>query len=651
MKFNYYSSIIFFLLCQYVFSQEINTSIKDTIKGNKLEEVIITSSRTNSRMENTPTRVEVLGLEEMNEENNIKPGNIMSLLGDIAGIQMQQVSASSGNTLARIQGLNGRYTQLLKDGMPLFGGLSGNFGIMQIPPMDLKQIEIIKGSASTLYGGDAIGGIINLISKNPDFKRDLSFTVNQTSLAETNFNGYYAKRNKNFGFTLFTGQTFQNHLDIDGDGFTDVAQVNTTVIHPKFIFYVSPKSNITINYSGTFDTRKGGDTNYFNQYNSSLYHVSSNMKRHNFDGKWHYTISENSNFILKGSGSFLNQKFDTKDYLFDANQTIFFSEASYFHKSKKMNWVTGVNYNGDIFKDQSPYLLSLVTNYSNTTLGAFIQNTFKPSEKWIIESGIRYDITSHFGNFPLPRLSVLYKINNNISTRVNGGFGYKSPTVLSYVDLETDLSKTALINKLNAELSRGFNADINYKKRFSNGLDVTLNQSFFYTIITNPIYNSATSISVISLNNASQALVSKGFQSYCRFQMDDFEWYLGYVFTDIKKEYDQQNSQLQVTPKHNFSTTLFYESSEKWRFGIESSLIASQVDENYQPVKNYVLAAAMTQYKIKQFTIVLNVENLFDFKQSDYGKIYSGSIENPTFHKLWAPIDGRVFNLSLKYML
>jgi iron complex outermembrane receptor protein/outer membrane receptor for ferrienterochelin and colicins len=316
-----------------------------------------------------------------------------------------------------------------------------------------------------------------------------------------------------------------------------------------------------------------------------------------------------------------------------------------------MNWVTGVNYNVDIFKDQSPYLLPLVTNYSNTTLGAFIQNTIKPSEKWIIESGIRYDITSHFGNFPLPRLSVLYKINNDISTRVNGGFGYKTPTVLSYVDLETDLSKTTLINKLNAELSRGFNADINYKKRFSNGLDVTLNQSFFYTIITNPIYNSATSISAISLKNASQALVSKGFQSYCRFQMDDFEWYLGYVFTDIKKEYDQQNSQLQVTPKHNFSTTLFYESSEKWRFGIESSLIASQVDEIYQPVKNYLLAAAMTQYKIKQFTIVLNVENLFDFKQSDYGKIYSGTIQNPTFQKLWAPIDGRVFNVSLKYML
>ena len=175
------------------------------LSGNQheLEEVTVTSVRTNSRIEDIPTRVEVLGMDDLNEENGIKPGNIIGLLGDIAGIQLQQVSASSGNTFARIQGVNGRYTQLLKDGMPLFGGLSGNFGIMQVPPLDLKQIEIIKGSASTLYGGDAIGGIINLISKDPTDEHELSFTANESSLLETNLNGYYGKRYKKTGFTLF----------------------------------------------------------------------------------------------------------------------------------------------------------------------------------------------------------------------------------------------------------------------------------------------------------------------------------------------------------------------------------------------------------------------------------------------------------------
>ncbi len=97
------------------------------------EVVIVSSSRTNSRIEDLPTKVEVLGSEEVHEENGIKPGNIASLLGDIAGIQIQQTNAATGNADMRIQGLQGKYTQILRDGMPLFGGYSGSFSILQIP--------------------------------------------------------------------------------------------------------------------------------------------------------------------------------------------------------------------------------------------------------------------------------------------------------------------------------------------------------------------------------------------------------------------------------------------------------------------------------------------------------------------------------------
>ena len=128
---------------------------------------IISTTRTNQRMENAPLKVEVLGKEDMDEENTIRPANIASILGDVSGIQIQQSSAVSGNANVRIQGLEGRYTQLLRDGMPLYDGFSGNFGMLTIPPLDLRQIELVKGSASTLYGGGAIGGLINLISKNP----------------------------------------------------------------------------------------------------------------------------------------------------------------------------------------------------------------------------------------------------------------------------------------------------------------------------------------------------------------------------------------------------------------------------------------------------------------------------------------------------
>ncbi|MBS1611011.1 MAG: carboxypeptidase-like regulatory domain-containing protein, partial [Bacteroidetes bacterium] len=106
------------------------TIIMEKAEEEKMEEVIVSSSRTESRIENLPTKVEVLGAEEVSEEVGIKPGSIASLLGDVAGIQTQQTSAATGNTEMRVQGLPGKYTQILKDGMPLFGGYSGSFSIL-----------------------------------------------------------------------------------------------------------------------------------------------------------------------------------------------------------------------------------------------------------------------------------------------------------------------------------------------------------------------------------------------------------------------------------------------------------------------------------------------------------------------------------------
>src|SRR5690606_38064319 len=116
-------------------------------------------------IDDEPTRVEVIAGEEMEEKINMDPSSISMVLNESTGIQVQQTSAASVNYTFRIQGLEGRFTQLLRDGFPLYSGYSGSLSINQIPPLDLKQIEVIKGSSSTLYGGGAIAGLINLISK------------------------------------------------------------------------------------------------------------------------------------------------------------------------------------------------------------------------------------------------------------------------------------------------------------------------------------------------------------------------------------------------------------------------------------------------------------------------------------------------------
>lgn len=611
-----------------------------------LEEVTVTSVRTNSRIEQIPTRVEVLGGEDIHEENGIMPGNLLGIVGDVAGIQMQQVSASSGNTFARIQGLDGRYTQLLKDGMPLYGGLSGSFGLMQTPPLDLKQIEIIKGSCSTLYGGDAIAGIINLISKEPSLQQEASVTANETSFGETNLNTYLAKRYKDFGYTLFAGQTLRKATDINNDGLSEVPKVGSTVIHPRFEFYFSPKTTLTVDYSGTFDKRTGGDMRYFSTANDTLYHVQTQTTRNSATAKLVDNLTDNSNLTVKLSGSNVQQTIDTKFYDFKAAQSLYYSEISYFQQLKRMNWVVGINANGDNFDNRSPQIP--IDNYFYQTIGAFVQNTYNPIEALTIESGFRVDYQNRYGWFPLPRLSVMYKINKEFTARVNGGLGYKAPAPLNYLDPEVDLNKLSSVNGLKPEHSRGINADIGYQNHFDE-VNVTINQAFFASSISSPI-DSMLNRPTIVLYNAGKSVRTWGAQTYARIAIDELEIYFSYVYTNAKKLYDPNQTPI-CTPKHDLSNTNMYELNKHWTVGLENGLVAGQLDQNYRSVPAYYIMAAMVQYKTGPLTFVLNGENLMNVRQSNYGPLYDGTIDNPQFHQLWAPIEGRVINLSVTWKL
>jgi outer membrane receptor for ferrienterochelin and colicins len=247
--------------------REVSFVLPDTVlhviylvrQAEALEQIVISTTRSEAKMESSPLKVEVLGREEMEEENTIKPGNIASILGDVSGVQIQQSSPVSGNVNVRIQGLEGRYTQILRDGMPLFEGFSGGFGIMTIPPLDLRQIELVKGSASTLYGGGAIGGLVNLISKRPTAQQEAILTLNQTTLKESNINTYLAKRANGLGYTFFGGITRQGASDVNGDELTDVSKQKTYILHPRLFFYPSAKTTIIAGYTGTFSTNTGGD--------------------------------------------------------------------------------------------------------------------------------------------------------------------------------------------------------------------------------------------------------------------------------------------------------------------------------------------------------------------------------------------------------
>ncbi|HEX8460755.1 MAG TPA: TonB-dependent receptor, partial [Segetibacter sp.] len=195
------------------------------------------------------------------------------------------------------------------------------------------------------------------------------------------------------------------------------------------------------------------------------------------------------------------------------------------------------------------------------------------------------------------------------------------------------------------ERSSGANADINYKTK-AGEWSVILNQGFFVTRIKHPLVITNTSIA-ISYQNASQPLVSSGTESYIQLHRDELELYLGYTFTNTLRKYDPVNKYLPLTARHKFASVIAYEFSEKFRAGIESAFTGTQYLDNGNTTSPYLFAAAMIRYNLGKVSFVLNGENLLDYRLSKQQQTVYPPYNNPVFPEIWAPLEGRVINLSM----
>ncbi|MCZ4223180.1 TonB-dependent receptor [Pedobacter rhodius] len=618
-----------------------------------LEEVtIIASTRNNERIENAATKVEVLGLEEMNEESMVKPGNVASILGDISGVQIQQSSAVSGNSNIRIQGLDGKYTQMLRDGMPLYEGFSGGFGVLSIPPLDLKQLELIKGSSSTLYGAGAIGGLINFISKKPTFEPDASVVLNTSTLKESNLNAYLAKRWKYIGFTFFAGKTLQQEVDVDKDGLSDVPKLNSTLIHPVLFFYPTENSSVSLGWSGNFEKRTGGDMLAINGKGNTShpYFETNKLNRNTFTLIADHRFNQVLTGTVKSTFTNFERNITTNTYMFNGTQQNYYAEASLSAFLNKHTLIGGVNLVGDNFKPSSatPVNIGQIKNHIE---GIFIQDSWRFLESSKIEAGLRFD-HNDYGNFVLPRLAIFHRLSEKFGIRGGFGSGYKSPNPLTPQIKDYDIDKINPLNQ-NATTERSFggNLEANYKYSWDDEHNIFINHAFFLTKVNNPFVGFEESNGTLSFFNAGRPIVTQGFDSYIQMKLSSWEIYFGYTFTDAKRKYLNENQFVPLTPKNRAASTLVYEIEIAWRFGIEASYNGKQFRDGEAQTQDYVFMAAMIERKFgPKFSLVLNAENLFDKRQSKYEKIYTGTITNPVYKPLWAPLDGRVINLAIRLL-
>lgn len=624
---------------------------------NKLEEVVVQSTRTSRTIKNTPTRIETIDAEELEEKGNMKPANVSMVLHESTGLQVQQTSATSGNASIRVQGLDGRYTQLLKDGYPNFGNFASGLSILEIPPLDLKQVEIIKGPASTLYGGGAIAGVVNFISKTPNEKSEYNFILNQSNIGQTNIGAYVSQRKNKFGYAVLGLVNFQKSYDVDKDDFSEIPKSNNFTINPRVFFYPNESTSLMIGNSFTKGDMKGGDMSVIagNTDANHIYFEQNETVRNTTTLEFDEKFKGKNNFKLKQSLSFFDRKISIPNYSFSGLNTNVFTDASYLWNKQKHTIIGGVNLLYDNFNQK----IIKALNAKSFTTGSYIQHTWDISEKVKLENGLRLDKVNYSNNsfsknqtFLLPRISALFKINNQWSSRIGGGLGYKAPTIFTEQTETNQYQNLLALNNVEAEKSIGGTFDVNYRGGITGDLLVSVNQLFFLTQINKPLVLQNNG-SNFSFTNSDKNVLSKGFETNIKFiYKEDFKFFAGYTYTNAKATYLQGNQFLPLLPKRKLNLALIYEKEKKFKTGFEGYFTDRQYLYNGTQTPSFWEFGFMAEKTFrKYFAIFVNFENFTDIRQSRYKRVVNPPHSNPTFDDIWTHTEGFTMNGGIKIKL
>lgn len=616
------------------------------------EEVIIQSTRSTRTIQDIPTRVEFIAGEELDEKANMKPGDIRMVLTESTGITTQQTSATSANASIRIQGLDGRYTQILKDGLPLYAGFSSGLGLLQTPPLDLKQFEVIKGSASTLYGGGAIAGLVNLISKTPKEEQELKFHFDVTEAGGLNSSGFYGKKFGKAGVTFFASRNSNSPYDPAGIGLTAIPRFERYTVNPRLFFYFTDKTELNIGANITTEERTGGDISYIKGNNPSGFYEFNNSDRFSSQFSFQHHFGKCSHITLKNSFNRFQRALTLPTYGFSGTQNGTFTEATYASHGEISELITGVNLVTEEFKEVRLTSTPL-RNYNQLTAGVFLQNNWKVNEKFRLETGIRGDAVKDYGFVLLPRISALFKFSSKLSSRIGGGLGYKAPNIFTE-ESERQQYKNVLpvdidANKL--EKSYGVSADINYKTRLAGGdVSFSINHLFFYTRITDPLLLQPDG-SNFRFNNVTGHIDSRGMETNIKIGYSDFKLFLGYTFTMAELHQGNNKAESFLTPRHRLNSVLLYEVEEKWKVGLEAYYFSKQQLSDGKTGKPYWITGFMAEKLWEKLSLYINFENFLDARQTRFDTIYTGTISNPQFRDIYAPLDGFVINGGIKLRL
>ena len=455
--------------------------IIELVPNDSLEEVVISGTLKPISKLDSPLPVEVYGKAFFSANPT---ASVFEALENVNGIRPQLNCNVCNTGDIHINGQEGSYTMVLIDGLPIVSGLSTVYGLSGIPQSLIERVEIVKGPASTLYGSEAIGGVINLITKLPENSPAFSIDTFFSGWGEANTDlGYkYRLSARSYGLLGINYYNYSNPIDNNGDGFTDLTLQDRLSIFNKFRF----GDNLSVATRFVYEDRWGGQMNWAPKYRGGdqVYGESIYTARIEAFGKYQF----NSNLSLQFSFNDHNQNSVYGTTLFNAKQSIGFGQMIWNKTLPKNDFLIGLAYRYTCYDDDTSAVYN--NNAGVTHLpGVFVQNETKIDAYNTLLLGLRYDHNSIHGNILTPRIN--YKINNldkSAIFRLSAGTGYRVAQVFTEDHAAlTGAREVVFVDELAPEKSRNIN--LNYVKTFyfKQGVIFDIDLSLFHTVFSNKI--------------------------------------------------------------------------------------------------------------------------------------------------------------------
>ena len=610
------------------------------------EQVVVTATRTNTRLEDQPLRVEVIGREEIEEKAMMTPGSVAMLVAETSGLRVQTTAPALGAANVRIQGLRGRYSQLLADGLPLYGSQGDSLSLLQVPPLDLGQVEVIKGVASALYGSAALGGVINLVSRRPR-EDEHQLLINATSQTGRDIATWVARAPvNNWSWTLVGTYNGQQRRDLDGDGWSDLPSFDRGMVRPRVLFDNGRGRTLFATVGVIAEDRTGG-TQAAHEAPDGRPFEESLATRH-VDGGVTATWLTPGNRILTVRGSVMRRHHDLQfgESLERSSRAVWFGETSLQGVSGRQTWVAGVAFQQDRF--DLPTLSSFDYRFSSPALFAQDEISFGP--KVTLAASGRVDVHSEYGVLATPRVSLLVRPAPGWTVRVAGGTGAFAPTPFTEETEETGLSRVLPLRGLRAERARSASGDLT---RVLGGLEIT--GTIFGSIVDHPVDLRDLDQSHVALTNMPRPTRTFGTEFIVRYRTGELTAFATHGWTR-STELDPNRlvrRDVTLTPRQAASFTIMWESEGAGRIGFEGYYTGRQtLEENpYRPTgRPYVLLGAMIERRWHGMRLFLNSENLLDVRQTKDNPLLlpERRPDGRWTVDAWAPLDGRTINGGMR---